>query len=1069
MAESARDNSRPIAVGDNISVAAWHFDTKQDLLESRWSYQQHGAQWRTARCHGKAAVDMGKGQWEIAWTEPGWEGASDMVKTTALRLEPEDSSSSRRDATSRVSRARPVVEPGRAVGTESADSNGSLLLGDVTAQRSHVDEDTAGVSPAVPKSGGTRNGGTLEVQETHSKRQRLEDAAMHGGAESETDAASDAASETPPALAAGPLAQNIEPSSDEALAAAEQAAVAPSPTEQASVGVGKPDTEPMRKAGGTQCQRHPLCKRGFNHGGSGGHCSFKEKGDRRPSSNSATAARRPSVVTDASPTDAAARAAAPEQQDTRSLQPIVNADTNGGELLSLRLLDNDNLPSWMLHEEMPAAKADLKLWDGAAAEGWRVLPKYRGAEARNNWLYLAPSGAQMRNRTAALAAAADGGAAAAAAAKTGTAAERGSRALGSGASSGDPRRPSGCLRKRPRATQSAAAVADYSKEFGAALVETACDELELWQPTRAPASITAAETAQRMKATVPRDSLAIAAHPDHRCRSQASCSTAATASSAAAAAAAAAALPKLGGIRHVLEQVARSGASLRARDKAAAVLASVDSPTPPSPPSPPSPAPHVMPANGIAACSTLAPEEGVECVDTDHANGESGKMCGMDAACIKPSGHKGLCDVPSVDRSSRARRLPKWQLGAEGGVEALASQPSPSSVKAPKPMFIVLPAGAEPSVPPPPTGWAWPAEGESIEVEVKVSDDTPPAWIASKVLQVLVDGQFEARIVLPDGSDQWEDWFSWQEEGTDWRRGKVAGKQRMAACDEDEGVDAGWEAGQACWGIYYEPSRGGNARGESEQSSAQAAAMTDATATSAADGEGTSSGAVGKSAVKWFAPAVGRHVMVQVDGSWSKGEVMHIVTRRGQSAVSVSVEDGATRNYSQKDEGKTWRRVAPAVGTLVEVEVDEEGEVSWRSASVRKRSVGDFTAVVLYPDGMPDEDFVEKYSVSDEGVEWRYVNKPLGKKGKAASRAADPSLAIGFAGTTSAGGEPSPSGSSLVTPSPSLASKGLKKARFSRETVALLEAAFGELNGVTPAGEALAEVRHRLHQPAPAP
>jgi len=195
--------------------------------------------------------------------------------------------------------------------------------------------------------------------------------------------------------------------------------------------------------------------------------------------------------------------------------------------------------------------------------------------------------------------------------------------------------------------------------------------------------------------------------------------------------------------------------------------------------------------------------------------------------------------------------------------------------------------------------------------------------------------------------------------------------------------------------------------------------------------------------------------MVQVDGSWSKGEVVHIVQRRGQTAVSVSVEDGATRNYSQKDEGKTWRRVAPAVGTLVEVEVDEEGEVSWRCASVRKRSVGDFTAVVLYPDGMPDEDFVEKYSVSDEGVEWRYVNKPLGKKGKAASRPTDPSLAIGIAGSASAGGELSPSVSSLVP----AAGKGLKKARFSRETVALLEAAFGELNGVTPAGEALAEMR----------
>ena len=53
---------------------------------------------------------------------------------------------------------------------------------------------------------------------------------------------------------------------------------------------------------------------------------------------------------------------------------------------------------------------------------------------------------------------------------------------------------------------------------------------------------------------------------------------------------------------------------------------------------------------------------------------------------------------------------------------------------------------------------------------------------------------------------------------------------------------------------------------------------------------------------------------VQLDGSWSKGEVVRIVQRRGQAALSVSVEDGATRNYAQKDEGKTWRRVAPAIG-----------------------------------------------------------------------------------------------------------------------------------------------------------
>ena len=64
----------------------------------------------------------------------------------------------------------------------------------------------------------------------------------------------------------------------------------------------------------------------------------------------------------------------------------------------------------------------------------------------------------------------------------------------------------------------------------------------------------------------------------------------------------------------------------------------------------------------------------------------------------------------------------------------------------------------------------WPYEGERIEVEVQASDDAPPVWVASEVRMVLVDGQFQARIVLPDGSDRWEDWFSWQDEGTDWRR-----------------------------------------------------------------------------------------------------------------------------------------------------------------------------------------------------------------------------------------------------------------------------------------------------------
>ncbi|KOO53197.1 myb domain-containing protein, partial [Chrysochromulina tobinii] len=83
------------------------------------------------------------------------------------------------------------------------------------------------------------------------------------------------------------------------------------------------------------------------------------------------------------------------------------------------------------------------------------------------------------------------------------------------------------------------------------------------------------------------------------------------------------------------------------------------------------------------------------------------------------------------------------------------------------------PQGDEPPVPDasvPPNGWKWLHEGETIEVEVAASEDAPAVWVTAEVLTVRIDGSFQARIVLPDGSDQWDDWFSWQEEGSDWRR-----------------------------------------------------------------------------------------------------------------------------------------------------------------------------------------------------------------------------------------------------------------------------------------------------------
>ena len=68
--------------------------------------------------------------------------------------------------------------------------------------------------------------------------------------------------------------------------------------------------------------------------------------------------------------------------------------------------------------------------------------------------------------------------------------------------------------------------------------------------------------------------------------------------------------------------------------------------------------------------------------------------------------------------------------------------------------------------PPPPPAWVWPRDGEALEVETTEGDVT--AWQPAEVVAVLQDGWFQARI--GHGDQAWSDWFTWQEEGTDWRR-----------------------------------------------------------------------------------------------------------------------------------------------------------------------------------------------------------------------------------------------------------------------------------------------------------
>lgn len=43
------------------------------------------------------------------------------------------------------------------------------------------------------------------------------------------------------------------------------------------------------------------------------------------------------------------------------------------------------LTEWEIEGQLDSAEVDRRLWDGAAAQGWRVLPKYRGANEKSHW------------------------------------------------------------------------------------------------------------------------------------------------------------------------------------------------------------------------------------------------------------------------------------------------------------------------------------------------------------------------------------------------------------------------------------------------------------------------------------------------------------------------------------------------------------------------------------------------------------------------------------------------------------------------------------------------------------
>ena len=114
-----------------------------------------------------------------------------------------------------------------------------------------------------------------------------------------------------------------------------------------------------------------------------------------------------------------------------------------------------------------------------------------------------------------------------------------------------------------------------------------------------------------------------------------------------------------------------------------------------------------------------------------------------------------------------AKREHTSSTGGVGPVAKKRARPEPVH---PPPLAAAQPRQTiSKSPPPPPADWKWPKEGEEIEVEIEVEGRVSvcSAWKKAIVTAVLVDGWFQAQL-LHDAD--WLDWFTWKEEGVDWRR-----------------------------------------------------------------------------------------------------------------------------------------------------------------------------------------------------------------------------------------------------------------------------------------------------------
>ena len=325
--------------------------------------------------------------------------------------------------------------------------------------------------------------------------------------------------------------------------------------------------------------------------------------------------------------------------------------------------------------------------------------------------------------------------------------------------------------------------------------------------------------------------------------------------------------------------------------------------------------PALLLSNPMAAADMESDEESGHPASESCAPSKWGKRmrCGTNG-CTKTDGHAGLCDLPSVNRTSRKRTKPAWVLRRE-------AEEAPKSAETCNYGKVA-------------TEWdRWLASLESalladptLGVDAMATTIAPPPASPARGKPLRVTPDVHGPLFGATGGG----WSS--------PLGGAPGADYASCLSGRVGETHGASAVQLPSATAPPPSL----------SAWHPPAVGDTTLVARA-GQGG-------------------------EPHWCTARVRSHSPTHGTFTVCGDGLDACDERLAWREEGKAWRRVMPRRGEAIEVEVEEvAGTIEWRRAHVVRRlfATGEFTTVVCFADGTPDTDFVETFRVDAEGGEWR--------------------------------------------------------------------------------------------------